>query len=101
MNIYFVYPGRSTASGGHKQIRLMASILNELGIPTSLLLDGSTADSHLYDVAVPVARFDIDHADRYLSDRDLVFFPEGRVANYLRSSRSWKCRKAVINQNGF
>lgn len=101
MRLLFVYRGRSTPSGGHKQIRFMVSLLNELGVESFLLLDGSTEDDHLYECSVPRAPFLLSDARHSLRSSDVIVFPEIRLEYYLGLTRAWACRKAVNNQNGF
>ena len=101
MRWFFVYRGRATPSGGHKQIRLMVYLLRELGMDARLLLDGPTYDDALYDVAVPKAPFDFHSARQHLSRNDILVLPESRLREYLELTRFWTCRKAVNNQNAF
>ena len=101
MRIYFVYRGRSMPSGGHKQTRLMALNLNELGAKSYLLLDSATHDQHLYSVSAPVAPFSFEDACTHLSYEDVVIFPEVCLDHYFEATRTWRCRKAVLIQNGF
>lgn len=101
MRLYFVYRGRTTPSGGHKQARLMVSLLNEMGKDASLLLDGATGDERLYRVEVPVAPFPFEAAGSRLGADDVLIFPEARLRDYLCAAGPWACRKAVLNQNGF
>lgn len=101
MRWFFVYRGRATPSGGHKQIRLMVYLLRELGVDACLLLDGRTYDDALYDVSVPKATFDFHSARRHLLQEDVLVFPESRMSEYLELTRFWRCRKAVNNQNAF
>src|SRR5262245_45446986 len=101
MRFYFVYRGRGTPSGGHKQCRLMVSLLRELGQDAWLLLDGTTSDGPLYNVQVPEAPFLFEEAGRHLNEDDAVVMPEANIGRYLPTAAAWKCRKAVNNQNAF
>ncbi len=101
MKIYFVYKGRNSPSGGHKHIRLMVSLLCELGVEAKLLLNGMTADDHFYQGQTAVANFDIHSAKKNLKEDDIVIFPEACISSYTDQIEQWNCRKGVYNQNGF
>src|SRR5438067_1673506 len=107
MRFFFYCPTTEKPSGGQKQLRLMALMLAELGAETFLLRDqryfakGSGFDNKMFpSVPVPPAPFAFEDADPHLQTDDVVIFPEG-IAGIPALWRSWKCRIALNNQNGF
>jgi hypothetical protein len=101
MRLFFVYRGRNTPSGGHKQVRLLCTLLNALGAEASLLSDGLAEDGHLYGDEAPLAPFSFASARPHLRPDDVVILPETRVEEYCEVMAKWSCRRAVNNQNGF
>jgi hypothetical protein len=108
MRFFFYYPTYNKPSGGNKQLRLMASLLLELGVETFLIRDrqffAATEpfdDNHFYGVSLPLAPFAFDEAGRHLQRHDVLLLPEGRLEASLAVCRGWSCRVAVNNQNGF
>ncbi|HTU91474.1 MAG TPA: glycosyltransferase [Gemmataceae bacterium] len=108
MRFFYYYPVFRKPTGGLKQIRLMASLLDELGVETYLIRDPSYVpervdfdDNVYYSVSVKVAPFSWTDAEHYLGAEDVLILPEFQLADILRLCRSWKMRIAVNNQNGF
>jgi hypothetical protein len=108
MRWFFYYPTYNKPSGGNKQLRLMASLLAELGVETALIRDRRYFDAgepfddnRFYGVALPVASFPFDEAGHNLGPEDVVILPEGRLEQTLAVCQGWSCRLAVNNQNGF
>jgi hypothetical protein len=108
MRVYFYYPTWDKPSGGNKQIRLMASLLAELGVETLLLRDRKFFsaetpfdDNVFYGVPVPVALFPFEDAGARLQPEEVVVLPEVLLDRTLPRCRGWKCRLALNNQNGF
>jgi hypothetical protein len=101
MRWLYIYKGRATPSGGHKQVRLMASLVNAVGGQAFLLQDGATSDDRLYDVQVPTIPFSLADARGHVMPDDVLIFPEVNLEHYLQLTNEWVCRKAVNNQNGF
>src|SRR5439155_243529 len=94
MRLYFVYRGRSTPSGGHKQLRLAVQLLNETGVEAFLLPDGPTQDDHLYQVDVPRAEFGLEEAEDRVGAKDILIAPEVGLHRFFRLTKDWRCRKA-------
>ena len=108
MKFFFYYPTWPKPSGGNKQLRLMASMLSEIGVESSLIRDreylndpAAFDDNAFYDVAVPVARFAFNEAGDHLGGDDVLILPEVLLDRTLPICASWRCRIAVNNQNGF
>jgi glycosyltransferase involved in cell wall biosynthesis len=101
MTLYIVYRGRITPSGGHKHLRIVASLLNEVGLHTLLLPDGAIGDDHLYGAHPPRAPFEYRDAASHLVADDVVIHPEARMDEFLERTRHWACRRAIFSQNGY
>ncbi len=107
MRWFFYYLTVPVPVGGLKHIRLMASLLRELGVETYLLRDGPVPvasdldDTHLYDIPVAEAPFASADAGAQLRPEEVLVLPEVAPATLHESCRSWKCRLALYNQNGF
>ena len=108
MRWFYYYPTFNKPSGGHKQIRLMASLLTELGIDVRLLRDRSFLadpapfdDNQFYGVSVPLAAFPFEDGSRHLKPDDILILPEVFLEQSLSLCGGWKCRFALNNQNGF
>jgi hypothetical protein len=107
MRWFFYYLNVLKPIGGLKQIRLMASLLRELGVETYLLRDGPVPvaadldDSRLYDIPVAEAPFAFEQGGELLRPDDVLVLPEVMAAALHDRCRTWKCRIALNNQNGF
>lgn len=108
MRFFFYYPTWRKPSGGFKQIRLMASLLSELGVETYLLRDkgyfapgGDFDDDVFYHTPIPTAPFHFDEGGAHLGPDDVLLLAEVRLENALSVCRSWNCRLALNNQNGY
>jgi hypothetical protein len=108
MRFYYYYPTWNKPSGGNKQIRLMGSLLSELGVEACLLRDRKFFaadppfdDNVFYGVPVPVAPFPFEDAGAHLRPEDVVVLPEVLLDRTLPQCRGWRCRLALNNQNGF
>ena len=107
MRWFFHYITVRKPVGGLKHIRLMASLLRELGVETYLLRDGAVPvaaeldDSSFYDVPVPEAPFSFENAGSHLSNSDVVVLPEVISESLRKLACGWKCRLGLYNQNGF
>lgn len=101
MRLFFVYRGRKTPSGGHKQTRLMVSLLNKIGVDACLLYDGATDDDHFYGFSVPAAPFTFQEAGNHVESDDVVVHTEVRLERFLGITRNWTCRRAINNRNGY
>jgi hypothetical protein len=102
LRFYILYPERSTPGGGHKQMRLLARNLRQLGEESYLLqAPGANDDNHLYDVDVPWAPFRSDEGNNFLSADDVLLLPEIWLERNLAATSTWKCRRAVYAQGGF
>ncbi len=108
MRFFYYYPTHDRPSGGHKQLRLQAALLRELGVETFLLRDeqfftrpDSFDDNALYNVPVETAPFPFEHAGEKLAPDDVLLLPEAGLRDSLPRCASWACRVAVNNQNGF
>jgi glycosyltransferase involved in cell wall biosynthesis len=107
MRWFYYYPTFNKPSGGNKQLRLMASLLRELGVETFLVRDrrfqalGGFDDNVYYGVDVPVTPFPFEEAGDHLGADDVLLLPEVLLKSTLPECRGWKCRLALNNQNGF
>ncbi len=108
MRFFFYYPTWNKPSGGNKQLRLLASMLSEMGVESSLIRDSEFLvdplafdDNVFYNVTVPVAPFGFSDAGNYLEDEDVLVLPEVLLDRTLPVCAPWRCRIAVNNQNGF
>lgn len=108
MRFFYYYPTNDRPAGGNKQLRLQATLIRELGVPTFLLRDehffprsNSFDDNALYSVPVETAAFPFERAGEHLTADDVLILPEVILADTLARSEQWKCRIAVNNQNGF
>ncbi len=89
-------------SGGHKHIRLLASVLNSLGASAELVFIDKPGDPDCdFGIDVPVAPFEIAAGPGIVGKNDVAVLPESYVMRYLDVIRSWPCRKAVLIQNGY
>ncbi|MEA1050969.1 glycosyltransferase [Lamprobacter modestohalophilus] len=66
-----------------------------------LLPEGIVDDSHLYDVSVPIAPFDLSAAKKHVVSEDVVITGETKLLAFLSVTSTMHCRKAVFNKNGF
>jgi hypothetical protein len=85
----------------------MASVLKELGANAFLLRDRRSFNSRtageeslFSTVSVPSADFAFEDAGPHLQRDDVILLHEG-IAHIPPVWRSWNCRLALINQNGF
>jgi hypothetical protein len=107
MRWFFYYLSVPKPIGGLKQIRLMASALRELGVETYLLREGPVPvaaeldDSRFFDIPVAEAPFAFEQAGDELRPEDVLLLPEVMAAALRDQCRTWKCRIALHNQNGF
>jgi hypothetical protein len=102
VRFYILYPERSTPGGGHKQMRLLARNLRQLGEESYLLqAPGASDDNHLYDVDVPLAPFRPNQGSESLHPEDVLLLPEIWLERNLAATSAWKCRRAVYAQGGF
>ena len=108
MRWFYYYPTWMKPSGGNKQIRLMASLLSDLGVEAWLLRDRKFFedpdrydDNSFYGVPVPNASFPFEEGGQNLHPDDVVILPEVVLGKSLDVSRQWRCRFALYNQNGF
>ncbi len=102
MRFFFLKIAYAKPSGGHKQIRLLASALNASEVTAALLfVEGNPADDWTFGVEVPLAPFTIEEAPTALCSEDVVVFPESNIDRYLKIIESWPCRKVVLCQNGY
>ena len=108
MRWFYYYPTWTKPSGGNKQIRLMASLLPDLGVEARLLRDrkffedpSRYDDNSFYGVPVPNASFPFEEGGQNLGPDDVVILPEVVLGKSLDVARAWQCRFALYNQNGF
>jgi glycosyltransferase involved in cell wall biosynthesis len=107
MRWFFYYFTVCKPVGGLKHIRVVASLLRELGIEAFLLRDGPVPlaadldDNRLYDIPVPDAPFAFADAGDRLRPDDVLVLPEVTPGAAYDLCRGWKCRLALYNQNGF
>ena len=108
MRFYYYYPTHDRPSGGHKQLRLQATLVRDLGVEAFLLRDehffarpDSFDDDALYGVPVETALFPFERASDRLKAEDVLVLPEAGLSTSLARCASWPCRVAVNNQNGF
>jgi hypothetical protein len=107
VKFFFFCPTRQQPSGGQKQLRLIASLLVELGAQIFLLRDHqflcapTVLDDYLFPgVPVVPAPFAFEDAGNYLNPNDVVILNEG-VDRIDPIWRNWRCRIGLLNQNGF
>jgi hypothetical protein len=107
MRIAYLYPTWDKPSGGHKQIRLQASLLRELGVDTYLIRDQQfftgrgVDDSVFYGIPIEHAPVPFERAGDWLGPDDVLMLPELRLDESLRVCAAWAVRVAVFNQGGF
>ncbi len=102
MRFFFLKRVSPKPSGGHKHIRLVASCLNNLGVPSQLVFPDQARDRDWsFGIEVPVAPFEIGTGSGFVGPDDIAVMPESYLQGYLRAVRSWPCRKAVLIQNGY
>jgi hypothetical protein len=108
MRVFFYYPTWNKPSGGNKQLRLMATLLSQLGVETFLVRDrkffapgAGFDDDVFYNVPVPLAPFVFEEAGEHLGCDDVLILPEVLLESSLPVCSSWRCRIALNNQNGF
>jgi Glycosyl transferases group 1 len=108
MRFFFYYPTWNKPSGGNKQLRLMASLLSELGVETYLVRDNrffapgaGFDDSVFYNAPVALAPFTFEEAGNHLQRDDILILPEVLLETTLPYCQPWKCRIALNNQNGY
>src|SRR4051812_5428328 len=108
MRFFYYYPTWNKPSGGNKQLRLMATLLAEMGIETFILRDRSYLDQApifdddvYYRVPVPLAPFVFEEGGEHLRSEDVLLLPEVLLERTLPVCAPWRCRLALNNQNGF
>ena len=108
MRWFYYYPTFTKPSGGNKQIRLLASLLPDLGVEALLLRDrkffeepSRYEDNSFSKVPVPHASFPFEEGGQNLRPDDVVILPEVVLGKSLDVCGSWQCRLALYNQNGF
>jgi hypothetical protein len=108
MRFFYYYPTFNRPSGGNKQLRLMATLLAELGVETAIVRDRAYFaaepvfdDDTYYSVPIPHAPFIFDEAGDHLGPEDVLILPEVLLDRSLPACASWRCRIALNAQNGF
>jgi hypothetical protein len=107
VRLFHYYPTFRKPSGGNKQIRIMATLLAELGQELVLLRDRTFFgperfdDNVYYGIPLAAAPFPFEEAGAYVQPDDVLVLPEVLLEDTLQVCRKWTCRIAVNNQNGF
>lgn len=107
MRFLYVYPTINKPTGGLKQVRILASLVAELGIETELLRDleyfrGEGFDDNcFYQIPVPTAPVPFEEARNYVRPDDVLIVTEYLMKRWLAICADWSVRIAVYNQNGF
>jgi glycosyltransferase involved in cell wall biosynthesis len=107
LRFIFVKRTSPVPSGGHRQIRLLAAQLNRMNVRAELMfaddLPGGrgAGTDWTFDQDVPVSGSTFNAGGAYVTEHDILVFPETEAGRYLRQARNWPCRRAVFVQNGF
>src|SRR5436190_4635506 len=103
LRFFLLYPERRTPGGGHKQMRILALNLRQLGVESFLLRERSDDldDNRFYGLNVPTADFALRDAARYVEPSDVLLLLEIFLERSLRALSGAKCRRAVYAQGGF
>jgi hypothetical protein len=107
MRFFYYYPTFNKPSGGNKQLRLMATLLAEMGVETAIVRDRSYFDpspvfddDRFYGVPIPQAPFVFEEAGDHLEPEDVLILPEVLLDRTLPACAPWRCRIALNAQNG-
>ena len=103
MRFFLLYPERRTPGGGHKQMRILARNLRQLGVESFLLRErmDDVDDNRFYGLNVPTADFALRDAARCLDPSDVLMLPEIFLERSIGAVSGARCRRAVYAQGGF